>query len=58
MSYQSYELIRECVYQGVEYQVVSVLDNGLLLAVVKADLDNEKFPLQTVVIPCDITYGK
>ncbi|AAP24505.1 MULTISPECIES: hypothetical protein [Bacillus] len=46
-----FEVDRECTYKSVDYKVISVLDNDLLLVVPKEDLANEKFPLQTYVIP-------
>ncbi|WP_185902465.1 hypothetical protein [Bacillus cereus] len=46
-----YELDREVVFKGTDYKVVSVLDNNLLLVVSKKDLENEKFPMQTHIIP-------
>ncbi|MEI2341622.1 hypothetical protein [Priestia megaterium] len=49
----SYEVDRTSEYQGIEYRVVEVLDNDLLLVVVKADLENGKFPLQTFIVPDD-----
>ncbi|KOS30767.1 hypothetical protein ADK17_03695 [Bacillus anthracis] len=46
-----FEVDRECTYKSVDYKVISVLDNDLLLVEPKEDLANEKFPLQTYVIP-------
>lgn len=48
------ELSRETAYKGVVYKVVQVLDNDLLLVVAKSDIEAEKYPLQTVIIPDDI----
>lgn len=44
---------RVCVHQGIEYRVLDVLDNDLLLCVTKEDFDQKKFPLTTVVLPDD-----
>lgn len=50
-----YNLNRSCVYKGVHYVVIDVLDNDLLLAVPKEFIDNDDFPCTPVVIPSDIT---
>ena len=39
------------VYNGIEYRVVYILDNDLLLVVNKDDLEKGKYPLETLVIP-------
>jgi hypothetical protein len=47
-----YEVInRECVYNGIEYRIVSVLDSDLLLVVLKKNYDEGNYPLQTYIIP-------
>lgn len=38
-------------FNGTEYRVVSILDNGLLLCVVKEEAEKGIFPLNTVIIP-------
>lgn len=50
----TYELSRSCTYGGIEYKVISVLENDLLLCVVKSDLEKGIFPLNTVIIPDNI----
>lgn len=48
-----YDVDRVCAFNDVEYRVVKILDNNLLLVVNKEDLENQLYPLQTVVIPDD-----
>jgi hypothetical protein len=45
------QLDRTVEYKGEQYRVVEALENYLLLVVKKSDIDEEKFPLRTVVIP-------
>lgn len=47
----NYQLDLEYTYKDIHYRVVQVLDNDLLLVVEKKDLDDEKYPLETVIIP-------
>lgn len=53
-----FKLDRECVYEEVEYVVVDVLQNDLLLVVSKENWNSKKFPLITSVIPDAMVYGK
>ncbi|MDP4147435.1 MAG: hypothetical protein Q8936_23705 [Bacillota bacterium] len=48
-----YEIDRTCIFNDVEYRVIQLLDNNLMLTVVKEDLEKEVFPLQTFIIPDD-----
>lgn len=47
----NYQLDLEYTYKDIHYRVVQVLDNDLLLVVEKKDLDDGKYPLETVIIP-------
>jgi hypothetical protein len=51
MSNLTYNIERKSIYKDVEYTVVSILDNDLLLAVPTKDLENGLFPIQPVIIP-------
>jgi hypothetical protein len=44
-------LDRICVFNGIEYRIIEILNSGNLLVVTKEDYENENFPLQTYVIP-------
>lgn len=46
-------LDRQCTVNGVEYEVIKVLDNNLLLVVEKEKFSKEEFPLQTFVVQDD-----
>lgn len=53
------ELMRRNVnYLGVEYRVVQVLDNELLLVVKESDYQNGGYPLQTYVIEDPAYYTR
>jgi hypothetical protein len=49
--YIQWGLNRQVNFQGIQYEVIEVLENDLLLVVPKEDLLNNKFPLTPVVIP-------
>lgn len=43
-------LDRQCTVNGIEYEVVQVLDNDLLLIVERDKFLNGIFPLQTFIV--------
>lgn len=47
----SYEHKTNVSYKGIDYRVVEILDNFLLLVVPQNDINEKKFPLKPVVIP-------
>ncbi|GAA4828146.1 hypothetical protein GCM10023310_01090 [Paenibacillus vulneris] len=44
-------LDRSCSYKGIEYKVVAVLENDLLLCVLREDYEKGNYPINTVIIP-------
>lgn len=46
-----YELNKEVTYNGVDYTVIQLLENELLLVVVKSDYESRKYPISTYVVP-------
>jgi hypothetical protein len=46
-----YKVNRSATYLDVDYKVLQVLDNDLLLVVTTSDFENGVFPLQTYVLP-------
>ncbi|MBT2603723.1 hypothetical protein J7E55_11920 [Bacillus sp. ISL-53] len=53
-----YQTDRVAVYQGIEYKVINVLDNDLLLVVSITDYDNQQYPLQTFIIPDEVIINE
>lgn len=54
-----YELNRSKVtFLGIDYEVVQVLENDLLLVVKSEDLQKGDFPIQTYVIADPIYYSR
>lgn len=46
-----YEISRDSTYLDDKYKVIDVLDNDLLLVVLRSEFEKANFPLQTYVIP-------
>lgn len=46
-----YTLDRTMNFENVEYRIVDLLMSGLVLVVKEEDYKNNKFPLQTYIIP-------
>lgn len=44
-------LDRQVNYNGIEYQIVEILNSDMLLVVKKEDFNNKIFPLVTYIIP-------
>lgn len=47
----SMTLDRQCIYKGIVYQIVEILNSDMLLVVPKEEFDKKEFPLTTMIIP-------